>query len=81
MKFIDLLRTAFAGFRSHKMRAFLTVLGIVIGVMTVISILSLIQGMNASVEKQIQSFGSNTIQRVLTAMDSSIMLNRRRTLR
>jgi len=61
MKFLDLIRTALAGFRAHKLRAFLTVLGIVIGVMTVISILSLIQGMNASVEKQIQSLGSNTI--------------------
>ncbi len=61
MNFLDLIRTSLANFRSHKMRAFLTVLGIVIGVMTVISILSLIQGMNASVEKQIQSLGSNTI--------------------
>jgi putative ABC transport system permease protein len=61
MSFLDLFRTALAGFRAHKLRAFLTVLGIVIGVMTVISILSLIQGMNASVEKQIQSLGSNTI--------------------
>jgi len=61
MSFLDLIRTSLANFRSHKMRAFLTVLGIVIGVMTVISILSLIQGMNASVEKQIQSLGSNTI--------------------
>jgi putative ABC transport system permease protein len=61
VSFLDLIRTSLANFRSHKMRAFLTVLGIVIGVMTVISILSLIQGMNASVEKQIQSLGSNTI--------------------
>jgi putative ABC transport system permease protein len=61
MNFLDLIRTSLANFRSHKMRAFLTVLGIVIGVMAVISILSLVQGMNASVEKQIQSLGSNTI--------------------
>jgi putative ABC transport system permease protein len=61
MKFLDLIRTSLSNFRTHKMRAFLTVLGIVIGVMTVISILSLIEGMNASVEKQIQSIGSNTI--------------------
>jgi len=61
MNFLDLIRVSLSNFRSHKMRAFLTVLGIVIGVMTVISILSLIEGMNASVEQQIASLGSNTI--------------------
>jgi len=43
------------------MRSFLTALGIIIGVMTVIAIVSLIQGMNYEVEKQISSLGSNTI--------------------
>jgi putative ABC transport system permease protein len=43
------------------MRSFLTTLGIIIGVMTVIAIVSLIQGMNYEVEKQISSLGSNTI--------------------
>jgi putative ABC transport system permease protein len=61
MNFLDLIRVSLSSFRTHKMRAFLTTLGIVIGVMTVISILSLIQGMNASVEQQIASLGSNTI--------------------
>jgi putative ABC transport system permease protein len=61
MSLLDLIRVSLSNFRTHKLRAFLTVLGIVIGVMTVISILSLIQGMNDSVEKQIQSLGSNTI--------------------
>jgi putative ABC transport system permease protein len=61
MNLWDLVKLSLAGFRTHKMRAFLTVLGIVIGVMTVISILSLVEGMNTSVEQQIQSLGSNTI--------------------
>lgn len=61
MNFWELIAVSLASFRTHKLRAFLTVLGIVIGVMTVISILSLIEGMNASVEQQIQSLGSNTI--------------------
>jgi putative ABC transport system permease protein len=61
MKIKDLLKMSFDTFRSHRMRSFLTILGIVIGVTTVIAILSLIQGMNASVEKQIESLGSNTI--------------------
>ncbi|MDW7988111.1 MAG: ABC transporter permease [candidate division WOR-3 bacterium] len=47
--------------QTHRLRSFLTILGIVIGVTTIIAILSLIQGLNITVEKQIQSLGSNTI--------------------
>lgn len=61
MRTKDLIKSSFNILRTHKMRSFLTILGIVIGVMTIISILSLIEGMNKSVEKQIQSLGSNTI--------------------
>lgn len=61
MKIKEVVKLSFETFRSHRLRSFLTILGIVIGVMTVIAILSLIQGMNASVESQIQSLGSNTI--------------------
>jgi len=68
MSILDLIKLSLSSFRTHKMRAFLTVLGIVIGVMTVISILSLIEGMNASVEQQIQSLGSNTIMVQKAAM-------------
>jgi putative ABC transport system permease protein len=61
MPFIDLVRLSLETFRTHKMRSFLTALGIIIGVMTVISIVSLIVGMNSEVERQISSLGSNTI--------------------
>jgi putative ABC transport system permease protein len=52
---------SFQTFKSHRMRSFLTTLGIVIGVMTVIAILSLIEGLNRSVAQQIQSIGSDII--------------------
>ena len=61
MSLIELLRLSLETFRTHKMRSFLTALGIIIGVMTVIAIISLIQGMNYEVEKQIASLGTNTI--------------------
>src|SRR4030042_695917 len=51
----------FQTFRSHRLRAFLTTLGIIIGVTTVIAILSLIEGLNRSVAKQIQNLGSDLI--------------------
>jgi putative ABC transport system permease protein len=59
--FLELVKLSLETFRTHKMRSFLTTLGIIIGVMTVIAIVSLIQGMNSEVEKQISSLGSNTI--------------------
>ncbi|MEO0082193.1 MAG: ABC transporter permease [candidate division WOR-3 bacterium] len=59
--FLELLKLSVETFRTHRMRSFLTALGIIIGVMTVISIISLIQGMNREVERQISSLGSNTI--------------------
>lgn len=57
----DLIISSLSILRTNRMRSFLTILGIVIGVMTIIAILALVQGMNASVEEQIQSLGSNTI--------------------
>ena len=61
MQLLELVRLSLETFRTHKMRSFLTALGIIIGVMTVIAIVSLIQGMNYEVEKQISSLGSNTL--------------------
>lgn len=55
------LKLAFQTFSSHKMRSFLTTLGVIIGVMTVITILSLIEGLNQSVSHQIESLGSNSL--------------------
>jgi putative ABC transport system permease protein len=47
--------------RSHKLRSFLTILGIVIGVMTVIGMVSIIQGLNKSFLSELQSAGSDII--------------------
>ena len=47
--------------KTHKLRSFLTTLGIVIGVMTVIGMVSVIQGLNQSIAGEIERIGSNLI--------------------
>ncbi len=47
--------------RSHKMRSFLTVLGVVIGVITVIVIASLLTGMRGSIVSMVEEMGTSNI--------------------
>jgi len=46
--------------RTNKLRSVLTTLGIVIGVMTVIGMMTIIEGINASVREQFEQIGTNT---------------------
>lgn len=52
---------AMAAIKAHKMRSFLTVLGVLIGVTTVLAMVSIITGLNRSMSQQIESLGSNVI--------------------
>ena len=47
--------------RQNKLRSFLTMLGVVIGTVTVIVIAAFVSGIDARVAKEIESFGTNTI--------------------
>lgn len=60
-EFKESLIMAFGTFRVHKMRSFLTVLGVFIGVFTIITVVSVITGLNNSMARQIESLGSNVI--------------------
>ncbi len=57
----EIVGMAFDSIRSHKLRSFLTLLGIMIGVTTVIGMVSIIQGLNASFMRELQSAGSDLI--------------------
>jgi len=52
---------AWASLKSNKLRSFLTILGVLIGVTAVIGMVSIIQGLNKSMAQQIESLGSNVI--------------------
>jgi len=57
----ECLRSALGSIRSHRMRSFLTMLGVIIGVASVICILSLLQGLTQSVMNELQGIGGNTL--------------------
>ena len=56
------VRFALLSVRAHKLRAFLTVLGIVVGVATVIAMVSIVTGFNNSMVRDFQSFGATLVQ-------------------
>jgi putative ABC transport system permease protein len=58
---VEGLRIAVGSLLGARLRTFLTTLGIVIGVMTVIAIVAIIQGLNAAFEEQIANLGAHTI--------------------
>ena len=61
MNIFESLRTAARGLATNKLRAALTMLGIIIGVGSVVTLLSVGQGVQSSITGQIQSIGSNLV--------------------
>jgi putative ABC transport system permease protein len=57
----EVLAMALDNVRAHKFRSFLTVLGIVIGVATVIAISSILTGLRANLIQYVEDFGINNI--------------------
>ena len=55
------LKMALATLRANKLRSFLTVIGVMIGVITVMSIASIISGVDTAVRKELESFGTRSI--------------------
>ena len=55
------IRLAFGGIWSHKMRSFLTMLGIIIGIASIISIVSTIRGTNEQIKQNLIGAGNNNV--------------------
>jgi putative ABC transport system permease protein len=65
VKFIETLKLAIAAIWAHKLRSALTLLGMIIGIMSVVVVYSLIQGFNTYVDEKIAGIGAKsfTVQR------------------
>lgn len=61
MKFSQALKMAFVALKGNKMRSFLTMLGIIIGVVAVTLLISVVQGATGEITGQIESLGSNLL--------------------
>ena len=59
--FIEAFRAALTNILGHRMRSFLTTLGILIGTASVIAVVSLVQGFSASIKDQFADLGSGTM--------------------
>ncbi|MDE6125988.1 MAG: ABC transporter permease, partial [Muribaculaceae bacterium] len=61
MNILNLLKIALKALNNNKLRCFLTMLGIIIGVASVITMLAIGQGSKNSIKEQISEMGSNMI--------------------
>lgn len=88
--FTEALKMALLAMTSHRLRTFLTMLGIIIGIASVVSVVALGEGSRQSILKNISSMGTNTIDirpghgfgdrrsgrvRTLTASDADALKN------
>jgi len=60
MNLAETLKLAFSAIWAHKLRSFLTLLGMIIGVTAFMVVLSLLQGFNSYVDEKIAGIGSNS---------------------
>jgi putative ABC transport system permease protein len=69
------LMMALGTLRANKLRSVLTVVGVIIGVWTVMAIASIISGIDEAVKKEIESFGTRSI--IISKYEPGIQVGRR----
>ena len=81
----EIIRIALEALRAHKLRSFLTVLGVIIGVATVIAVVSVVQGFNQYATSRVMDFGSTSFSitkfsQGFNTVDDFLRESRRRNL-
>jgi len=61
MKLLDIVQYSFTSIRHREIRSWLTILGIVIGIASVVALISIGEGFQNQVNAQLSALGSNTI--------------------
>lgn len=62
MKIFEVIKVAFASLQANKLRSLLTILGIVVGIFSIIAISTVIEMLQSSIEKGVSQLGQNTFQ-------------------
>ena len=69
---IENIRLSFKGILSHKIRSFLTMLGIIIGIAAIIAIVSTIKGTNEQIKNNLIGAGNNPMVGMTVAVAVAI---------
>ncbi|MBO0862949.1 MAG: ABC transporter permease [Chloracidobacterium sp.] len=82
MRFLEGVKIALASLRAHKLRTFLTLLGVIFGVMTVVAVASVIEGFFRYIDRTVTAdLGANTVILdkfgLITSFEEYINANRR----
>ncbi|MBI5046539.1 ABC transporter permease, partial [Candidatus Micrarchaeota archaeon] len=67
MKILDIFSYAFKSLRTAKMRSYLTIIGVVIGVIAMVVVTSISEGLQRDIRAQLSSFGTDKMFIVPTA--------------
>ncbi|MEW5785945.1 MAG: ABC transporter permease [Bacillota bacterium] len=74
MNFLQAVRLSLDAIWSNKLRSFLTMLGVIIGVFAVVALVSISQGASDTVTEQVQGMGSNLITVMVTGRGTKTAL-------
>jgi putative ABC transport system permease protein len=81
LTFTETLKLALDALRAHKLRSFLTLLGVILAVMTLVSVMSVIAGLNLYVADRVANLGANVylVHRfgIITSQDQWIKAQKR----
>ena len=72
---LENIRLSFQGIWSHKMRSFLTMLGVIIGIASIIAIVSTIKGTNEQIKQNLIGAGNNNVTITLNQGDGEYLMD------